>query len=249
MINNFYKKLKALKSLEPNEQTNKIFSELCEYSIKSEKNIKVNKKVLEINKICAEAEFEMEKFWANKIIKSKNPKKELENFIYFNNYQKLTNLEFINVKFFQEKIDNVLFIWWWPLPLTAIILAKEFWVNCKIVDYSTEAINLAKELIEKLELKSKITFEKKDILDYKDEKKYDLVYAASLIFWIKEQEEIIKNISNLNFSKILVRTSHKSRKLLYKKTDENILKKYFKKELIVHPKNDIVNSFIILTKK
>ena len=38
------------------------------------------------------------------------------------------------------------------------------------------------------------------------------------------------------------------RQLVYKKIDKKILKKFFKEELIVHPKNEIVNSFIILTK-
>lgn len=107
-----------------------------------------------------------------------------------------------------------------------------------------------KELVKKLKLEDKITFEQKNILDYKDEKKYDLVYSASLIFWNDNQENILKNIkNNLNFDKLLVRTSDGARQILYKKVDEKILEKYFKKELIVHPKNDIINSFIILTKK
>ena len=211
MINNFYKRLKNLNDLKPNNETNELFSELCKYAIENNRSLKIDKKILEINEICAKAEFEMEKFWV-------------------------------------EKIKNVLFIGWWPLPLTAIILSKKFWVNCKIIDYNQEAINLAIKLVDKLGLKEKISFVKSDILDYSDTEKYDLVYWASLIFWNDNQENILKNIKNLNFSHILLRTSHKMRQLVYKKIDKKILKKFFKEELIVHPKNEIVNSFIILTK-
>ena len=249
MINNFYKRLKNLNDLKPNNETNELFSELCKYAIENNRSLKIDKKILEINEICAKAEFEMEKFWAEKIINSKNSKIEIENFIYYKNYLKLTELEFINASFInEEKIKNVLFIGWWPLPLTAIILSKKFWVNCKIIDYNQEAINLAIKLVDKLGLKEKISFVKSDILDYSDTEKYDLVYWASLIFWNDNQENILKNIKNLNFSHILLRTSHKMRQLVYKKIDEKILKKFFKEELIVHPKNEIVNSFIILTK-
>ena len=221
MINNFYKRLKNLNDLKPNNETNELFSELCKYAIENNRSLKIDKKILEINEICAKAEFEMEKFWAEKIINSKNSKIEIE---------------------------NVLFIGWWPLPLTAIILSKNFWVNCKIIDYNQEAINLAIKLVDKLGLKEKISFVKSDILDYSDTEKYDLVYWASLIFWNDNQENILKNIKNLNFSHILLRTSHKMRQLVYKKIDKKILKKFFKEELIVHPKNEIINSFIILTK-
>lgn len=250
MIDYFYKKLINLKDLKPNKETNEAFSELCKYTQENDKDIEINEKILKINEICSKAEFEMEKFWSEKILKSQNPKQELKKFWYYENYKKLTKLEFLNSSFLQENISEILFIGWWPLPLTAIILAEDFWINSKIIDLSEEAIVMWKNLIKKLWLEDKIIFEKKNILDYKDEKKYDLVYAASLIFWNDNQEEIIKNIkNNLNFSKLLVRTSDWVRQILYKKTDENILKKYFKKELIVHPKNDIINSFIILTKK
>ncbi len=249
MIEKFYKKLKSLTDLKPKDEVNNVFSELCKYVVENDKKLKVNKKILEINEICSKAEFEMEKFYSKKIANSQNPKQELKNFIYYQNYEKLTKLEFLNASFFEENIKEVLFVGWGPLPLTAIILATNFQVNCKIVDYSEEAINLGERLIESLNLKEKISFVEKDILEYKDEKNYDLVYVASLVFGNDFQDEILKNISNLNFKKLLTRTSHGTRKLLYKKIKTKNLKKYFKKELIVHPKNEIINSFIILSKK
>ena len=110
MIKIFLNKLKNLKTLEPSKETNKIFSELCQYSIKNDKKIKFNKTIDELNKICYEAEYEMEKFWSNKIINSENTKEELNNFIYLKNYELLTKLEYLNVSFFDENLKNVLFI-------------------------------------------------------------------------------------------------------------------------------------------
>jgi len=48
---------------------------------------------------------------------------------------------------------------------------------------------------------------------------------------------------------LLTRTSDKTRQLLYKKIDENVLKQYFNIQLIIHPKNEIVNSIILSYKE
>ena len=37
MIKTFLKKIKTLKTLSPKKETNKVFSELCQYSIKNDK--------------------------------------------------------------------------------------------------------------------------------------------------------------------------------------------------------------------
>lgn len=246
----FYKKLKKISNLRPTPETNKIFSELCDFCRENdEKKIKIDKKILEMNEICAKAEFEMEKFWSEKIGKSENPEEELKNFPYFKNYIDLTNLEFLNAKFLKNNIKNVLFIGSGPLPMSAIILAKDYWINCTLVDISPEAIELSKNLIKKLNLENFFTFINSDIKNFKTEENFDLVYGASLIFWNYKQEEILKSIKNINFSKLLVRSSHWTRKVLYKKIDKKLLQKYFKTELIVHPKTDIINSFIFLSKK
>lgn len=250
MIENFYKKLTNLTDLKPWKKTDYIFRKLCEYAISVEEDLEINEKVLKINEICASAEYEMEKFWSEKIQNSETPEQKLEDFIYFKNYKKLTKLEFSNFLWIDEvKNKKILFIWSGPLPLTAIILAKYYKMDCTLVDISEEAIELSKNLIKKLNLEEYFTFINSDILDFKTNESFDLVYWASLIFWNKKQEEILKNISNLNFSKLLVRTSQNYRQLLYKKVETNFLKKYFQIELEVNPKNEIINSFIILSKK
>lgn len=251
-IEKIFQEIIKIEDLRPIPETTSFFVNLCNFCRKSDditKEKSINKKIHKINEICAESEFQMEKFWSEKIGKSENPEEELKNFPYLKNYIDLTNLEFLNAKFLENDIKNVLFIWSWPLPISAIILAKDYWINCTLVDISLEAIELSKILIKNLWLEKYFSFVNSDILTYETEEKFDLVYGASLIFWNDKQEEILKSIKNINFSKLLVRSSHWARKILYKQIDKKLLQKHFKTELVVHPKTDIINSFIILSKK
>ncbi len=249
MIDYFYDNLSKITDFKPWKNTNCLFWELCKYCINNDIEIEVNQKVLSINKFCSIWEYELEKFYSQKIIESNNPNVELEKFMYFENYTRLTKLEYLNSSWYTDQIKNVLFIWGWPLPLTAIILAKKYSVKSKIIDYSEEAVELSRKLIKSLWLQDKIEVILWEASKYFDSEQYDICYVASLVFWWENNNEILSNISNLNFDLLLTRTSNWTRKLLYKQTDQNVLKKYFDIQSIIHPKNDIINSFILAYKK
>ena len=73
-----------LQSLEPSIDTHNFFFELCSYVKKEDsRNIRITHEVREINKICALAEYELEKYWSTKITCAEDPRKELQNFIYY----------------------------------------------------------------------------------------------------------------------------------------------------------------------
>lgn len=250
MIDYFYNKLINITDLKPKLETNNIFEELCSFAInENNQKIKIDKKVREINNICSIAEYELEKYRCEKIYNSKSPKAELLNFIYYNNYKKLTDLEIINSENIFWKLNNILFVWWWPLPLTAILIAINYNIKIKIIDKSIEAVNLSSKLIKSLNLESLIEIQLWDALNYKNTQKYDLCYIASLVFWNNYNKNIIKNIICLNINNFLIRTSDWNRQLLYKKTNEKVIKEFFNTKLIIHPKDEIINSFILLTKK
>lgn len=236
-----------LKDLRPNKTTNKAFTDLCSFCINNDIDFKIDKKIKKLNEICASAEYEMEKYYSNKIIRAKNQEEEMQKFIYYNNYEKLVELEYLNLNYFKKDIKNILFIWWGPLPLSAIIWAKKYNINIDIIDNSLESVNISKKLINKLNLDDRINIKLDDARYIKTDKKYDLIYMANLIF-IGWEQEIINNIKNIEFSYWIVRSSENSRKLLYKKLDENYLSKFFKLELIINPKNEIINSIIIFKK-
>lgn len=239
--------LSLLKTLTPWDITNSVFSSLYHYVIKNDYEPTKDDNLLKINQICSNAEFELEKHWSKRIVNSSDPYSELKKFPYYQNYLKLVQLEFSSARNFKENIENVLFIGSWPLPLTAIFLSLKYSLNCKIVDKSEIACSLSQRLIRSLNLQDRIILENADILDYQDDDSYDLSYLASLLC-LNSQEEVIKSCMNLNFSNLLIRTSRSSREILYKSLDSSLVEKYLKKQLTVHPHNEIVNSFIIYKK-
>lgn len=248
MINKFYKKLSQIKDFSPWEKNNKIISEIDKYVKDNDFDIVVDDIVLEINRISSKLEYEFEKYYSNEIINSNTPLDELKNFIYYKDYCKFTNLEFVNLQIYSDNIKEILFIWGWPLPMTSIILALEFWIKSKIIDVNQEACNISQKLISSLWLSNKVTIQKADATTYYDNNKYDVCYIANLVFLNTNQETIFKNIKNINSNLFLTRSSYKTRQILYKKIDEEILNKYFNLELVIKAKNKSINSILIFTK-
>ena len=100
-----------LRSLVPSLETHEFFSELCEYVKKDDhEDIQITPEIREINKICSLAEYELEKYWNAKIVGATDPRKELQDFIYYDNYLQLTRLEITNAKHFFGDIEHRLFV-------------------------------------------------------------------------------------------------------------------------------------------
>jgi len=243
-----YDKIKLLKDYKPSKKVNALFWELCNFCTNNnnlDQDIKIDENIYNLNKICAKAEVEMEKYYSKNI---KNIS-DLQNFIYYNNYELLSELEYLNLNFFlKNNFKNILFIWWWSLPLTSIILALKYGISSHIIDIDSDSIELSKNLIKNLWLEEKITIKLWDAKTYVDDKKYDVVYIASLVF-LDDNKKLLSNISNIDSKLFLTRSSHWLRQILYKKIDEKIINKYFNIKLVIHPKNEIINSILILTKK
>lgn len=250
MVNLILEELESLEDLSPNPKTNSVFTKLYNYCVIWDNYwLKITDDVLKINQICAEAEYKMEIYYTNKIINSIDPNKELNNFIYYKNYQDLAKLEYLNLDFFNNNIKNILFVWSWPLPLTAIVLAQKYNLKITLLDISKEAIELSKKLVESLEIEKNFEFITGDITKFTSDNHYDVIFLASLVCQSTDNEIIFSHINkSLKYTNILVRTSSWIRQLLYKKVDIEIFKKYFKVLLKVSPKNEIINSFIIAKK-
>ncbi len=143
-----FNKILSLKTLKPSKETNQAFSELVKFGENSFNEISLkDEEVLKLRKLSCQAEYEMELFWADKIIHSKNPNKELENFWYYKNYQDLVTLEYLNIFNISNKIKKVLFVGGGPLPLTAIILAIKFNLKCSVLEKDEMSFVRAKEVV------------------------------------------------------------------------------------------------------
>lgn len=154
----FLGEAKKLPSYEPSEEVDRFFSQLCVYARSDfeffrerlDRNFDFSiSSVVELQNICSLAEEKMEKFWAQKIIDSKNPRKTLSEFTYYMNYQKLTNLEYHLLLSQLSSLQKVLFVGSGALPLTAILLAKQG-IKATLVERDNEAYDLSSQLIKVL---------------------------------------------------------------------------------------------------
>lgn len=247
-LDKIYKKIIDIKDYNPSEEVNKIFSELVNYALNN--NIKLSdfNKVEQIQKICAKAEYYLELHWSNLI---SNDVCKLEDFVYFDNYSKLTSLEWNTLSGCTHyKKHKVAFVGSGPLPITGIILAREYGLDVDMIDISSEAVTVSNKLISKLGLSKKINIIKSDATKFSDYNKYDVIYLAALAGTDnKTKKRIIKKINagSKKGTHILLRSSFEGREILYKPVNKKDLKKF---ELVmeVRPYNDIVNSFLIIRK-
>lgn len=143
--------------------------------------------------ICASAECEMEKYWANYFInKPFLDKTDLRVFWYYNNYEEIASKEYNLIKNNTRINDKtqILFAGSGALPLTAIIMHIKYGLNISLLDVDKDAIEKSSLLIRKLDLPIKVIHQ--DFFKY-DLSRYDIVFAASLISNKKKVVEKFKS--------------------------------------------------------
>lgn len=248
-LSDLIRRVRSLKSLRPNREVNKVFSELVDYALKSSDKVNIDKRELEfIQKSAAQAEYELEKFWVQKIIDNGA---QIEDFIYYNNYLKLTKIEWNSLLSCKEhKNHNVLFVGSGPLPLTGLILARDYGCCVTLMDISEEAVTLSKKLTLKLGLKNHIEVVNSDALSFDKYIKFDVIYLAALA-GISDglKKRILTKIRDDSKENVhlVARSSFGNREILYKPLKDADITG-FKVDLEVKPYNDVVNSFLILRK-
>lgn len=245
-----FDRILKLDTLKPSAKTNDAFSDLVAYcSDNREVNLKQSQ-IKKLRKLSSVAEYEMEVYWANRILASKNPHKELETFWYYKNYEELVDLEYSNLSSLYKKIRNVLFVGGGPLPLTAIVLSKKYNLRCTILEKDTDSCATAIALVKKLELSKSIKVLNMDAENYTDYNTYTVIYLAAMVGDDETKKSAIISLihKKLQSGKVLLcRSSHGTRKLLYTPIAKKLLKEV-DPVLEVRPYNSIINSFLILQK-
>lgn len=245
-----FDRILKLDSLKPSKKTNDAFSDLVKFC---ERNNDVSLKEDQIQKLRAlssVAEYEMEVYWAKKILQSKLPHKELAKFWYYKNYEQLVDLEYSNITCLYKNVRHILFIGGGPLPLTAILLCKKYNLICSILERDVESYLTSVKLIEKLNLSKNIKILNTDTEKYSDYNTFDIIYLAAMVGHDETtKSNVISTIHNkLQKGKVLLcRSSHGTRTLLYTPIAKKILKEV-NPVLEVRPYNSIINSFFILQK-
>ena len=245
-----FNRILKLDSLKPSKKANDAFSDLVKFC---EDNNDVSLKEDQIQKLrglSSIAEYEMEIYWAKKILESKNGNKELEKFWYYKNYEQLVDLEYSNITCLYKKVHSVLFIGGGPLPLTAIVLCRKHNLTCTILERDLSSHSISVKLIEKLGLSDKVKIIKTDAESYSGYGKFDIIYLAAMVGHDEKAKSTVISLIHNKLQKgkvLLCRSSHGTRKLLYTPIAKKLLKE-INPVLEVRPYNSIINSFFILQK-
>lgn len=201
---------------------------------------------------CANAEFLLEEYWANRIV---NRESSLKDFPYYTNYLKLALNEIsILQKLFKDLHNRkMLFAGSGPLPLSAILFSFTG-LNSSLLDSSKTAIKTSQSLIESLKVidKNSFSFIQSGILDTDNLGDYDFIFLAALVgVSNSEKERILTHIYNqLNSNQYLVvRSAEGSRTLLYNPIDLGLMNQLgFKLVSEFYPTDEVINSTLVFKK-
>ncbi|HEY4005278.1 MAG TPA: nicotianamine synthase family protein [Pseudonocardia sp.] len=255
-----YQELMALPTLSPNARTNAVFSELVRvatYPGDSEiaRQVLADAAIRRISpglrNLCAEGEVELERAWARRIAASSQPWRDLAEFPYFANYQRLTRLEHYAVLGVAECAPvRLLFVGAGPLPLTSLLLASQHGhTEIDNIDIDSEAVRLAQRLAGALGIAS-LRFRCADVLDCGDLAGYDLVYVAAMVGPHRgDKSRVVEHLYRRMRpgALLLARSAHSLRTLLYPPLALRDLAG-FRPLIVLDPHTEVVNSLVIAEK-
>jgi nicotianamine synthase len=185
----------------------------------------------------------------------------LQTFRFIRNYEKLTRLEY-HLLLGQERCDpaslrNVAFVGSGPLPLTTLCLVNEFLPQHAVVtnyDIDRESNRIARRWMHALpSLRERVAFQTSDILDVPHEelRRYDVVVLAALVGLAPKMKSRILHHLRLGMkdgSYLLLRSAEGAKAFLYPVVGMGDLREWTVCS-VTHPKGEVVNSVIVVTKK
>lgn len=250
-IQQFADRIDQLPNLFPSPEVNHFFTQLCYYAqttiYQGDDETFKSKTVKKIRTSCGLAEYEMEKYWTQ-LLFAEDIWTKLQEFPYLHNYQLLTELEISLLKSQKPDLHSALFIGSGPLPLSGILMARNWGFQVTLIERDDEAIQLSRSLINKLWLQEQIRIIQSDFLDFIPEEKFDVILLASLLFNGENQQAIYQHLKEkMRFDLALIRSAIGLKQLLYHKLDTAVLQEHLRIILEVHPHNEIINSILLCT--
>lgn len=256
-----YEQISRLENLSPSKDVNILFTKLV-HTCMPPNPIDVSKlcqKIQEIRshliKLCGEAEGLLESHYSKILGSFENPLHHLDIFPYFDNYIKLSLLEFnILTKNTTKTPNKIAFIGSGPLPLTSLVLATKHLTSTYFHNYdiSSEANSLASHLVASdPDLSDRMTFYTTDAMDVTCAlKDYDVVFLAALVGMDKEEK--VKFVDHLAKymapgATLMLRSAHGARAFLYPVFDPRDLRG-FEVLSVYHPTDEVINSVVIARK-
>ncbi|GAB4835677.1 nicotianamine [Ancistrocladus abbreviatus] len=257
-IAELYEKISRLENLKPSKDVNMLFTQLV-LTCMPPSPIDVPKlcrRVQEMRskliRLCGEAEGLLESHYSTILGSFENPLDHLNIFPYFNNYLKLSQLEFdILSRHSTDVPGRVAFVGSGPLPLTSIVLALYHLTTTSFHNYDIDpsANSMASSLVSSdPDLSERMLFHTTDIMNVTDElKDYDVVFLAALVGMDKEAKvQVIDHLAKYMApgAVLMLRSAHGARAFLYPVVDRSDLNG-FEVLSVFHPTDEVINSVVI----
>lgn len=257
-----YEKISSLESLKPSKNVDTLFTELVA-TCTPPTPVDVTKlcsKIQEIRtnliKLCGEAEGLLESHFSSILGSFENPLDHLNLFPYYNNYLKLSQLEFnIFSKHCPNSPAKIAFVGSGPLPLTSIVLATFHLTNSYFHNYdiNPSANSMAERLVSSdPDLSKRMMFHTNDIMDVTDElEEFDVVFLAALVGMNREDKaRVIEHLAKYMApnATLMLRSAHGARAFLYPVVDLTDDVRGFEVLSVFHPTDDVINSVVIAKK-
>lgn len=254
-VREIYAALKAQgDDLRPSPRLDALFEQLTELatSHSGQSHDLTPAEIEELQDICCRGTFQLERHWAEKILALPETGSIFESIPYIAEYRALTKFEWQALKSCAEHGDhNVLFCGGGPLPLTAMLLAREYGVPTTVIDYDAEAVRLSRQVVAKFGLAQMVTIVQADARDYEGYSRHNVIFVAAMAGMESAvKEAIFERISREvpEGSHILARSSRGNRMLLDRPLPAAAYEN-FSPLLEIHPYGSVVNSVILFQKK
>lgn len=258
-VSSLYHELRAAPSLRPSEHINRVFTELVHLTINASEvtaaavlnDARIQRILPHLRELCSTGEYELELDWARRIAAADYPVAMLERFPYYRNYQKLTDLEYQALRLGgRRRIRRVLFVGSGPLPLSAVLLARQYGIFVDGIDSDEAAVAVSQQLVRQLGLSDLLQIRQADAATFANYRQYDAVFLAALVGLEAEVKRTIAAVIQDQMrpgSLLVMRSAHGLRQLLYPVIEPEEMEGLMP-QAVIHPLNEVVNSVVLFEK-
>lgn len=146
--------------------------------------------------LASEGESLLEKHWATICGASEDAWKVLEDFPYYKQYKELAQYEYESMKASGVDVSRkIAYIGSGPLPLTAILWAKEYGMHIDAFDCDAQACSVSSALIHTLGLSEQVLVQHANVYDLTIFSEYTAVCVAALVGDTEEEKvSVVRHI-------------------------------------------------------
>ncbi|MDK1285788.1 nicotianamine synthase family protein [Pseudoalteromonas umbrosa] len=203
-----------------------------------------------IQQLFSQASSLYERHWAERIVKSSEPKLTLSNeYPYYKHYQRATGLEINAIhSLAATPVRNVLMVGSGALPLTTLALHQSG-LSVDNLDINGPDLLLGQQVCDALSEQHQMKFIHNDICEQGNLDQYDVIWLAALVGDESLKEKIIAHLyaQMKPGAQLVVRTAYNLRTLLYPSIDEQGLAP-FQLKLKIQTYADNFHSILIAQK-